>query len=201
MGLPIRLGRAAAQDIVRDEAARAHRPLPGPLRISPVVLPFWSIRGESLQETIPAFSPLPLALAGFRLPAAQPSWFHAGNYPGFAVVEVPEGARLSWAEPAPGTEISIYSVPFYQLFYGDPFRPYEVFADASGSRVFWGLGPPKIDPAGSRRLVRAAASLMGIFALESFLLPGTLPAAAGVGVTAALAYPWLRGALDLKDPQ
>lgn len=192
LGLPATLGRAAAVDMVRDSARKADVSLPGQPEVKAKVLPFWSVRSGSLQETLPAFSPLPFALVPFRLPAAQPSWFRPEDYPGFEVVPPGEDS-LAWETGGEtGPEIALYSVPFFRLRFGSGPKPAEVWVDAAGARVLWGDAQAGGRGPAARKFLAASGGLVAVFALEAALIPGFLPAAGAIAVTGAIAYPWLR---------
>lgn len=195
LGLPATLGRMAALDMVRDSARKSGFFLPGESAVSARVLPFWSVRAESLQETLPAFSPLPFALVPFRLPAAQPSWFRPEDYAGYEVVP-PGEESLAWESGgAGGPEIALYSVPFFRVRFGPGPRPAEVWVDAAGGRVFWGDAPAGGEGPAARRFLVVSVGLVAAFALEAALIPGFLPAAGAIAVTGAAAFPWLRASV------
>lgn len=199
LGLPARIGPSAAMDLLRGGARRRNQPLPEPLDVVHVVLPFWSVRSESVQETLPAFSPLPVALAPFRLPAAQPAWFDPGDYPGFSVQEPSEESPLAWEGRYGKAAATLYAVPFFKVRYGGGTKPYEAWVDAAGSRVFWGIGPPAGNEAASRRFVKVIGGMVALFGAEAFLLPGGWLALSAVGVTGAILYPWARRTLAPGD--
>jgi DNA-directed RNA polymerase subunit RPC12/RpoP len=160
-----------------------------------VLLPFWGIRGKEMQETLPAFTPCPFALSGYRLPAAEAAWYNPDGVAGFETIEPSETSSLDWQDHPKVSSFSLYSVPFHRIRYGKIDPPYELFIDAVSGRIFWGQTPPSGTDDSSRRFTWLLFGLLGAASVTAAVLPGFLPALIGVGVLGALAFPLFRSAL------
>ena len=68
--LPPSVSEARARSVLADELGRREMPRLPILQVKGLLLPFWGVRGKESGDTFPAFSPLPAALHGFRLPPA-----------------------------------------------------------------------------------------------------------------------------------
>ena len=191
LGAKVRV-QAARRSLCSTAARRGHS-FPDNPELEQLLLPFWGVRGQDVQETVPAFSPCPLAISSYQLPAAQANWFREEEYPGFEVVPPSDNASAAWGGDEQGVECILYSVPFYRARYGKGQEPFEAFLDAATGKAYWGLSPPCNSGGYSSRFVRSTLALIGAFALESMLLPGLALPALAIGITAAAAFPFFRG--------
>ena len=116
--LPPAHSETSARDLLAREIARREIPPAAVTRCDRVLLPFWGVRGQNLQETLPAFSPVSEALQGYRLPAAGAVFYrddvvvgggvvtarpeHEGEYDTVRTLERPAhaGRRAAWNPPS-----------------------------------------------------------------------------------------------------
>ena len=82
-----------------------------------LLAPFWGVRGESVQETHAAFSPVPGPLFGYRLPSAEALPSDGQTQEKFEPLPSCEGASSSWEGREDISSFALYRVPFYKLHF------------------------------------------------------------------------------------
>lgn len=189
--LPI-LPAAAARSKLEEELARREIP-PCPLgSVEPLLVPFWGVRGESLQETVPAFSPVPPGLQGYRLPSAESVFFKADSAEGFEPLPCAEAASSVWQGRKDVSTFSLYRVPFFKISFSAGAFSYEGWVDAVSGKVLLEQTPPPISGAISSRYLALVFTLFAVFALAAAVVPGFGWSLVVVGVLAAASVPLVK---------
>lgn len=193
--LPPSVSPVRARDLLAQDLAEREVGVVAVRAVEGLLLPFWGVRGESLQESIPAFSPVPADLAGYRLPAAGAAGFDGKAPEGFTALACGEVSSASWEGRKDVASFGLYMVPFYKIAYGSGSAQYSAWVEAVSGRVYMARTPPPLTAAITRRFWSVLAGLFGLFTVEGLLIPGILWSAAAVAVTGAALYPMVRQAL------
>lgn len=183
---------AAARSRVEEELSR--REVPGcPVRsVEQVLVPFWGVRGEALQETVPALSPVPSALMGYRMPSAESVFFTPEAAEGFEPVPCAETSSAAWRGRADVSSCSLYRVPFFRVSFSAGAFSYEAWVDAVSARVFMDQTPPPVSAAISSRYLSLVFALFGVFALAAAVAPTFGWSLVAVGLLAAASVPFVK---------
>jgi DNA-directed RNA polymerase subunit RPC12/RpoP len=191
--LPPAVPRARAGDVLAGELAAQELPRLQLLKCEGALLPFWGVRGVDMQETIPAFVPVPQGLHEFRLPSAGAVPDAEGDPEGFQREPCSQGASATWEGRPDVSSFGLYFVPFYKLSYGEGGPTYTAWVDAVAARVYLGQTPPPLTDHITRRFWRTLSLAFLVFAFEALVIPNSWAALAVVAVTASGFYPTLRG--------
>lgn len=187
------LQEASARDLLQKELALREIP-PAPARkVERVLLPYWGVRGESLQETMPAYSPAPAVLQGYRLPSAGAVFYEEGLAGGFEPVACSEAASSRWEGREDVSSFALYRVPFYKISFGGGARAYTAWVEAVAGKVFMDDAPPPMSSEISSHFLKLVVLLFVIFTAIAALVPGFGLSLLAVAVAAAVAFPVLRG--------
>jgi len=190
LALPASIPASRAAALLRRDARRRDLALPGTgLQAQGFLYPFWGIRGTDLQDTLPAFSPVPFALNAFRLPASKVQWDTGEDVKGFKRVDPGETRSLEWMDHPSITSFSLYAVPFYRFRFGAADSPYEAFVDGVKGTVLWGLTPPSSTIAASRRYWLLMLALLAVTAGLAGFLPGFWVPFIAANAAAVASYP------------
>jgi hypothetical protein len=189
--LPL-LPAAAARSKLQEELARREIP-PCPLgAVEALLVPFWGVRGEELQETVPAFSPVPAGLQGYRLPSAESVFFTPDAAEGFEPMPCAEAASAAWQGRKDVSSFSLYRVPFFKVSFSAGTFSYEGWVDAVSGRVLLDQTPPPVSGAISSRYLTLVFALFGVFTLAAAIVPGFGWSLIVVGALAAAAVPLVK---------
>lgn len=185
---------AGAADRLAQELARREIP-PAPASGSEALLaPFWGVRGEAMQETVPAFSPVPALLQGYRLPSADALNFDDSQTGGFAVLPCSESSSSRWEGREDVSSFALYRVPFHKLSFGAGAVSYSAWVDAVTGKVYMDLAPPPRSEAISSRFLSVLFGLFALFTAVAALVPGFGWSLVAVSAVAALAFPVVKRA-------
>jgi len=154
--------------------------------------PFWGVRSGALQETLPAFSPVPVALQGYRLPSADAVYFQEEVAAGFSSLPCSESGSTKWEGRADLSTFALYRAPFYKLSFGAGTVPYVAWVDAVTGKVYMDKAPPPQSEAISSRFLRVLLVLFAIFTLVAAVVPGFGWRLLAVSALAALAFPVIK---------
>jgi hypothetical protein len=193
--LPPSVSPAQARDLLAQDLAEREVGAVSVRDVKGFLLPFWGVRGEALQESIPAFSPVPTELAGYHLPAAGATVFDGKAPEGFTAVPCGEVSSASWEGRADVASFGLYMVPFYRISYSAGSTAYTAGVEAVSGRVYLARTPPSLTSAITHRFWTVLALLFALFTVEGLLVPGLLPSAVAIAVTGALFFPAVRQAL------
>jgi len=198
--IPPLVSPARARDLLAQDLAQ--REIGGTLVKSceGLLLPFWGVRGESLQESLPAFSPVPTALSGYKLPSSGAVVYGGTAPPGYEAAPCGEASSACWEGRPDVASFGLYMVPFQRIVYAAGPAEYAAWIEAESGRVYLASTPPSLTAAISRRFWTVLACLFGLFTAEGLLVPGFLASAAAIAVTGAAAFPWVRRALQEGRP-
>lgn len=189
-----------ACDLLAQELAAREIPRQPVVATKGLLLPFWGVRGEALQETLPAFSPVPSALSSFRLPSAGATVYRQEAPDGFSAVPCAEGASAAWEGREDISFFRQMMVPFFRVTYGVGGSTYTAWVDAVSGKVYGDQTPPPMTAAISRQFWGVLAVLFVVFALEGMLIPGFLPSALVIALTGVACVPLVRGAMGGGSP-
>ncbi len=190
--LPPAITETGARDQLAHELATREIP-PTPVKgVQKILLPYWGVRGEALQETIPAYSPEYTALQSFRLPAAGAVFYQNGLAADFEPVPCSERSSARWEERPDVSSFALYRVPFYKIIYGSGTVAYTAWIDGVGGRTFADVTPPAVSTAITSRFLKLVVALFLVFVAEAALVPGFGLSLLVVGLTAAAAFPLVR---------
>lgn len=191
--LPPVVPRSRVADLVHQHLELLELPRLSVRSCEGLLMPFWGVRGLRVQETIPAFSPVPAGFAGFRLPAAGAVPEGEPGPPGFERAACSEGSSAAWEGRGDVSGFGLYAVPFFKVGYGEAEGTYTAWVDAVEGVVRLESSPPPLTDRISKRFWRVMGyTFIGLTA-EALLIPGGLAAASAVALTAAAAYPVLVG--------
>jgi len=191
--LPSAVPRARAADLLAGELAAQELPRLRLLKCDGALLPFWGVRGVEMQETIPAFAPVPQGLHEFRLPSAGAVPDAEGEAEGFQREPCSQGASVTWEGRQDVSSFALYFVPFYKLSYGEGGPAYTAWVDAVSGCVCLSQTPPPLTDRITRRFWRSLSLAFLALAFEALVIPNSWAALAVVAVTAAGLYPTLKG--------
>jgi hypothetical protein len=158
--------------------------------LRPCWVPFWSRRGRESEGALPALSPRPSWLRGYRLPPSE-ARVAGGEEASFAPLEAVEEVSTAWMGDGEAGEYRLFLVPFYRVAFGSGEAPFVAWVEAVSGAVRFERTPPPLTAALSRRYWGAMVGLFALFFAESFLLPAG-PALAAVLVSALVSFPVLR---------
>jgi len=185
------VGEARARDLLA-QALRSREIPPVVVRgVEAKRLPFWAERGAEATTTQPAFAPLPVAIAGFRIPATGMTVAPEVESGPFEALECAGTATTRWEESGAPAGIALFAVPFYRITFGIPGgRECEAWIEAATGQTYLGELPPAETAAISRRSMQALCIVFAVVALESVVVPNPIVslilAAAVVGIAAPL---------------
>jgi hypothetical protein len=186
--LPL-LPAAAARSKLAEELARREIPACAIQEVRPLLVPFWGVRGEALQETVAAFSPVPVGLQGYRLPSAESVFFSSEAAEGFEPMPCAEAASAVWQGRKDVSSFSLYRVPFFRVSFSAGAFTYEGWVDAVSGRVLLTQTPPPVSAAISSRFLALVFTLFGLFTLVAAVVPGFGWSLVAVGALAAASVP------------
>ena len=192
--LPPALTAAHASALLQKELVRREMPPCGIRAVKGVLLPFWGVRGEALQETLPCFSPVPTALAGYKLPSAGAVPFSEETLQGFAAAPCSQTSSATWEGSPDVSAFAQYRVPFFRVEYGGAEAAYVAWVEGVSGRVYLDRTPPAISASISRRFWLTMTALFLLFAAEGLFVPGFGWSLLVVAASAALLFPFPRGA-------
>jgi DNA-directed RNA polymerase subunit RPC12/RpoP len=195
--LPPSVSEARARSGLIEELSRREMPRLPILEMKGLLLPFWGVRGKESGDTFPAFSPLPAALHGFRLPPAG-ALVSAEPPDGFEPIPCSDNTSALWQNHPDAGAFSLYLVPFYRISFGTEKASYTAWLDAVVGSVHLEQTPPPLSGRITRRFWSALTLLFCLFGAEAFLLEGWI-ALVVVAATAAACYPALRGFLEKEE--
>jgi DNA-directed RNA polymerase subunit RPC12/RpoP len=198
--LPASVSGSHAGALLQEELSRREMPRCKITAVRGFLLPFWGVRGETLQETLPCFSPVPPALAGYKLPSAGAVPFSEGESPGFAPVACSESSSATWEGSPDVSAFAQYRVPFFKVEYGGGEASYTAWVEGVSGRVFLDRTPPSLSGSISRRFWLAMTAFFLLFAAEGLLVPGFGWSLLAVAATAAILFPFARGAFGEGAP-
>ena len=191
--LPPAVSKTRAADLLAGELAAQELPRLPLRNCEGALLPFWGVRGVEMQETIPAFSPVPPGLHEFRLPSAGAVPDAEREEEGFRRESCSESASATWEGRTDVSSFGLYFVPFYAISYGDGGQAYTAWVDAVSGRVCLSQTPPPLTDRITRRFWRSLSLAFLALAVEALAIPNSWVALAVVAITAAVIYPTLRG--------
>lgn len=183
-----------AADRLAQELARREIPPVRATGTQALLAPFWGIRGGAMQETVPAFSPVPALLQGYRLPSADALGFDDSQTGAFSVVPCSESSSSRWEGRDDISSFTLYRVPFYRLSFGEGAAPYAAWVDAVTGKVYMDQAPPPRSEAISSRFLSVLFGLFALFTAVAAFVPGFGWSLIAVGATAALSYPLVKRA-------
>jgi DNA-directed RNA polymerase subunit RPC12/RpoP len=189
------VSKVQADDLLKADLSSREIPRPPIQRVEQLMLPFWGVRGESLQETIPAFAPVPSALAGYRLPSAGAEVYSEDSAPDYQRVDCAESASASWEGRPDVSSFSQFLVPFFKVAYGAGGVSYTAWVEAVSGRVFLDQVPPPMTSAITQKFWMVLALMFLLFTVEGLLVPGLGLSALVIAITAAALFPFVKGAL------
>ena len=188
------LTAVAAKGRLEEELARREVP-PCSVRASRVVLaPFWGVRGESLQESTPAFSPVPPALQGYRLPSAGTVFMDAAAMDGYTMIPCSEHTSSTWEGRQDVSSFTLYHVPFYEMQLGAGRLSYDCWIDAVTGKVYLDQTPPQRSENISSRFLALVFVLFAAFTAAAAIVPGFGWSILAVAAMAVAAVPLARRA-------
>lgn len=158
-----------------------------------VLLPFWGVRGMEIQGTLPAFSPVPQGLAGFKMPPSGAVPDEDFDVRGFGRVPCSVESAAAWEGREDVSSFGLYAVPFYKVSYGDAGGAFTAWVDGLAGEVRLDESPPPL----TDRITRRFWSVLGLaflgLTVEALVIPSGLAAMAVVGLSALLIYPTVKG--------
>lgn len=157
--------------------------------LRPCWVPFWGRRGRESEGVLPALSPRPSWLRGFRLPPAE-ARVAGGEEVSFAPWNGDE-VSSAWMGEGEASEYRLFLVPFYRATLGGGEVSCLAWVEAVSGGVRFEKTPPPLTAALSRRYWSAMVGLFALFLAESSLLPAG-PALAAVLLSAFASLPLLR---------
>lgn len=193
--VPAAVSPTQARDLLSQDLAEREVGPVAVLSVQGLLLPFWGVRGEALQESIAAFSPVPPDLAGYHLPSAGAVVFDGKTPEGFAAQPCGDLSSASWEGRADVASFGLYMVPFYKVTYRAGSTEYGAWVEAVSGRVYVARTPPSLSGAITHRFWTVLALLFALFAAEGLLVPGLMLSALVIAVTGALFFPMVRQAL------
>lgn len=194
--LPPALSAAHASALLQKELASREMPRCQVTGVRGFLLPFWGIRGEALQETLPCFSPVPPALTGYKLPSAGAVPFAQEAVQGFDAVPCSPSSSAMWEGEEDVSSFAQYRVPFFKVGYGGGGADYAAWVEAVSGRVYLDRTPPAVSASISRRFWLAMTALLLFFTAEGLFVPGFGLSLLVVAASAALLFPFARGAFS-----
>ncbi len=192
--LPPSVTEARARTLLGEELGRREMPRLPVLEVKGVLLPFWGVRGRESGDSYPAFSPLPPALHGYKLPPAG-ALVAADPPEGFEPADCSDSASAHWQDPSKSGEFSLFHVPFFRITFGNEQAGYTAWLDAVSGGVHLDRTPPPLSRSITKRFWWTLVFLFCLFGAEAFLFEGWI-ALAVVTLTAVVCYPFLRGILE-----
>ena len=189
-----------AVDRLAQELARREIPPVPTTRSEAILAPFWGIRGEAMQETVPAFSPVPALLQGYRLPSADALNFDESQTGAFAVLPCSESSSSKWEGREDISSFTLYQVPFYRLAFGAGAVSYSAWVDAVSGKVYMDQAPPPRSEAISSRFLGILFGLFALFTAVAAFVPGFGWSLLAVSAVAALSYPLVKRAVSGAAP-
>lgn len=190
--IPSQLAEASAKDLLQKELALREVPPAPVIKVERLLLPYWGVRGESLQETMPAYSPAPLALQGYRLPSAGAVFYDEELVGGFEPVTCSQVSSSHWEGREDVSSFALYRVPFYKLLFGGGSRSYTAWVEAVGGKVFLDDAPPPLSAEISSRFLKLVLVMFVVFAAIAAFVPGFGLSLLAVAVAGAVAFPIVR---------
>lgn len=157
--------------------------------VRPCWIPFWGQRGRESEGALPAWTPRPAWLRGYRLPPAEAK-VAGSEEVSFAPLQV-ETLSSTWMGEGEAGEYRLFLVPFYRAVLREGAASFVAWVDAVSGSVRFEKAPPSLTAALSRRYWSAMVGLFLLFFAESFFLPAGA-ALAAVLATAFVFLPLLR---------
>jgi hypothetical protein len=191
--MPPAVPRSRVADLVHQHLELLELPRLPVRSCEEMLMPFWGVRGPQVQDTIPAFSPVPAGLAGFRLPPAGAVPEREMGPPGFERVACSESSSAAWEGREDISSFGLYGVPFFKVEYGEAGETYTAWVDAVEGGVRLDVTPPPLTDRVSKRFWKVMGLLFLGLTAEALLIPNGMAASAAVALTAALLYPALSG--------
>jgi len=187
------LGETRARDLLAQELRRREIPEQPVRSVEKLKLPFWAVREAEALTTQAAFSPLPAALAEFRIPASGASVVQEGPGGEFRPVACAETASARWDPGNLPKGLALFAVPFYRIAFGAKgSRECEAWVEATTGGLWLGDTPPADTAQISRLSMAALVGLFLVVVLESALIPNAALGLVVALVTVVAAYPLLR---------
>lgn len=165
-----------------------------------LLLGYWGVRGEALQETVAAFSPVPQALVDYVLPSSPSVFYEEGAVEGFSPVPSAEGASAVWEHREDVSSLALYEVPFYRVSFRSGACSYSAWVDGVSGRVYLDGAPPAQSDAITGRFLKLALSMLSLFTLEALVVPGFGWGLLVISVSAAAAFLLVRRGADGSAP-
>jgi hypothetical protein len=181
-----------AADRLAQELSRREIPPAPSKKIEGVWAPFWGVRGGALQETLPAFSPVPVALQGYRLPSADAVYFRDDLAEGFIALPCSESGSTKWEGREDVSSFALYRAPFYKLSFGAGDVAYVAWVDAVKGKVYMDKAPPPQSEAISSRFLGVLLVLFAVFTMVAAVVPGFGWSLLAVSALAVLVYPVIK---------
>jgi len=181
-----------AADRLAQELSRREIPPAPSKNLEGVWAPFWGVRGGAIQETIPAFSPVPVALQGYRLPSADAVYDQDDLAAGFTPLPCSESGSTKWEGREDVSSFALYRAPFYKLSFGAGDVPYVAWVDAVKGKVYMDKAPPPQSEAISSRFLWVLVVLFAIFTVVAAIVPGFGWSLLAVSTLALLAFPVIK---------
>jgi hypothetical protein len=190
--LPPAVSETGARDHLARELSLREVPPAQVLKLEKLLLPYWGVRGESLQETLPAYSPEPPAMDGYRLPSAGAVFYSGGRAPGFEPMRCSEASSTTWERREDVSSFALYRVPFFKISFGPPPLTYTAWVDGVSGKVFLDETPPPMSHEITAKFLKVVFALFGLFTVVAALVPGFGWSLLAVAACAAAAFPLVR---------
>lgn len=189
-----------AEDLLKADLSSREILRPPLQKVEQLLMPYWGVRGESLQETIPAFTPVPSALAAYRLPSAGAQVYAEDAAPEYERVDCAESASASWEGRPDVSSFSQYMVPFYKITFGAGGVAFTAWVEGVSGRVYLDQAPPPMTAAITQKFWIVITFMFLLFTAEGLLVPGLGLSALVIAVTAVAVFPLVKGTLLGLEP-